>query len=236
MARLGPLRRIPRNMPTDVIVSYDGTSNDDDALALGKLLAGTGAMLALAYVRHSNEFDPRREELAAHDAARRLAQGASLLGDPEIPRHVVVSPSTGEGLARLAAAESAKLIVFGSDYRTPPGRAEPGQTAQTLLEGGPVAIGVAVAGLRALDDAAIRTISVSSPAGGDNSAQESAQALATALGATIVAERGDRADLIVVGSQAGTVGRVTLAGPTRALLGSALGSVIAIPHGRALSL
>ena len=86
-------------MSTEMIVSYDGTSNDDDALALGKLLADAGATLALAYVRHSREFDPRREELAQHDAQRRLEQGAAWLGDPEIPRHVVVSASTGEGLA-----------------------------------------------------------------------------------------------------------------------------------------
>ena len=34
-------------MATDIIVSYDGTSNDDDALALGRMLAQTGAALAL---------------------------------------------------------------------------------------------------------------------------------------------------------------------------------------------
>ena len=55
-------------MSTDIIVSYDGTPNDDDALALGKLLAATGATLALAYIRHAREFDPRREELAQHEA------------------------------------------------------------------------------------------------------------------------------------------------------------------------
>ena len=46
------------SVSADLIVSYDGTANDDDALALGKLLAGTGATLALAYIRHSREFDP----------------------------------------------------------------------------------------------------------------------------------------------------------------------------------
>jgi nucleotide-binding universal stress UspA family protein len=121
---------------SDLIVSYDGTPNDDDALALGKLLARTGASMALAYIRHSREFDPRREELAQHDAERRLEQGVAWLGDPSIPRHVVFSGSTGEGLEQLAAAEQASVIVFGSDYRTPPGRAEPGTTAQRLLEGG----------------------------------------------------------------------------------------------------
>ena len=45
-------------MTTPVIVSYDGTSNDDDALALGRMLAVGGAKLSLAYVRHSREYDP----------------------------------------------------------------------------------------------------------------------------------------------------------------------------------
>jgi hypothetical protein len=44
-----------------VIISYDGTPNDDDALALGKVLARAGLPLAPAYVRHSREFDPRRK-------------------------------------------------------------------------------------------------------------------------------------------------------------------------------
>src|SRR5437763_7964487 len=109
-------------MSPTIIVSYDGTPNDDDALALGKMLAQSGASLALAYVRHSREFDPRREELAQHDAERRLQHGASWLGDPQTPQHIVVSASTGEGLANLAESEDASIIVFGSDYRTPPGR------------------------------------------------------------------------------------------------------------------
>ncbi|MBV9943962.1 MAG: hypothetical protein JO262_17680, partial [Solirubrobacterales bacterium] len=71
----GSLAQDSHPVSSDLIVSYDGTANDDDALALGKLLARTGARLALAYIRHSREFDPRREELAQHDAERRLEQG-----------------------------------------------------------------------------------------------------------------------------------------------------------------
>ena len=40
-------------MPLKIIVSYDDTDNDRDALALGRLLAFSGAELSLAYVRHS---------------------------------------------------------------------------------------------------------------------------------------------------------------------------------------
>jgi nucleotide-binding universal stress UspA family protein len=220
---------------SDLIVSYDGTPNDDDALALGKLLARTGATLALAYIRHSREFDPRREELAQHDAERRLEQGVAWLEDPGIPQHVVFSGSTGEGLEQLAEAEQASVIVFGSDYRTPPGRAEPGTTAQRLLEGGSVAIAVAAAGLRSGADAGIETIAVAA-AGGDTTARESADALAAKLGAEIV-DLGPPVDLIVVGSQPGASSRrITLSGSTRSLLNTARGSVLVLPSGVVIDL
>jgi nucleotide-binding universal stress UspA family protein len=218
-----------------LIVSYDGTPNDDDALALGKLLARTGSSLALAYIRHSREFDPRREELAQHDAERRLEQGAVWLEEPEIPRHVVFSGSTGEGLEQLAEAERASVIVFGSDYRTPPGRAEPGTTAQRLLEGGSVAIAVASAGLRTRADAGIETIAVA-PGGADTAARDSAEALAAKLGAEIV-DLGPPVDLIIVGSQPGASSRrITLSGSTRTLLNTARGSVLVLPSDVALDL
>ncbi|MBO0769713.1 MAG: hypothetical protein J2O48_13600, partial [Solirubrobacterales bacterium] len=65
-------------MAANVIVSYDGTPNDDDALALGLALTDDSSTLALAYVRHAREFDPRREQLAQHDAERRLRAGSEL--------------------------------------------------------------------------------------------------------------------------------------------------------------
>ena len=48
-------------MGASVISSDDATPNDEDALALGKMLARAGLRLTLAYVRHSSEFDPRRK-------------------------------------------------------------------------------------------------------------------------------------------------------------------------------
>ena len=111
-------------MSADIIVSYDGTPNDDDALALGEALAASGASLALAYVRHSREFDPSREQLAQHDAALRLEFGAQVLGE-DVATHVVLSASTGGGLEQLALAEGASMIAFGSDYRTRRGARNP---------------------------------------------------------------------------------------------------------------
>lgn len=222
-------------MRADIIVSYDGTSNDDDALALGRMLARGGATIALAYVRHAHEFDPRREELAEHDAEHRLEQGAAWLDEPDIPRHVVVSASTGEGLGKLAETEGASVIVFGSDYRTPPGRVEPGTSAQGLLEGGTVAIAVAPAGLRTEADATIKSIAISAP-DADTAAQQTAQALAEKNGATIVAAEAGSIDLIVVGSQSSAAeGRVALSGATRSMLDSARSSVLVVPHGTPLA-
>ena len=48
-------------------------------------------------------------------AARLLHAGDTLLGPPEAERHVVLSASTPEGLAMLAADLGTDLIVFGSD-------------------------------------------------------------------------------------------------------------------------
>jgi nucleotide-binding universal stress UspA family protein len=220
-------------MPLNIIVSYDGTTHDDDALTLGRMLAATGAQLSLAYVRHAREYDPRREEIAEHDAARRLEAGALWLGDESLTRHVVVNPSTSAGLADLAASEGADLIVFGSDYRTPPGRVEPGGSAQGLLDNGSVAIAVAAAGLRTEPSSAISTVSVAGEPG--DAAATTAQSVVSALGAELLEGRSD-ADLILVDSRASAPeGRMGLDGSTRARLESARGSVIVLPRGVALS-
>lgn len=222
-------------MSPRVIVSYDGTANDDDALALGQMLCAGSGQLALAYVRHSREYDPRREEIAAHDANRRLEQGAQWLDDAGVATHVVIDPSTGNGLARLAADEAASLVVFGSDYRTPPGRVEPGGAAQSMLSGGAVAIAVARAGLRTAGHGAIRTIAVS-PSEDDGAAQDTAAALADALDADVVAVNGADVDLIVVGSAPNApAGRVALSGAMRSRLDSARSSVLVLARETPLS-
>jgi hypothetical protein len=220
-------------MSADVIISYDGTPNDDDALALGRMLSAGGASIALAYVRHAREYDPKREELAQHDAERRLAHGAAGLGDASVTQHVIISPSTGEGLAKLAESEGASVIVFGSDYRTPPGRAEPGTAAQALLEGGPVAVAVAAAGLRTRADAAIRTIAVPLAGAHNDVARETANALAAKLGATVTDSNVGPVDLIVVGSQPNAPeGQIVMGGDVRGELERARSSVVVLPAGK----
>ncbi len=113
-------------MALKLIVSYDDTDYDHDALALGRLLALGGAELSLAYVVHS--FGGALEEKEAEEM---LARGAASVGAPEMPRHVVVNPGTSVGLTELAEREDADVIVFGSEYRTAPGHGQAGHLRPT---------------------------------------------------------------------------------------------------------
>jgi len=101
-------------MSLNAIVSYDDTTNDHDALMLGRLLADAGANLTLAYVRHSTQSERSLEELEEHEAEALLERGARWLGEIESERRIVVSPSTGKGLEWLAEQEEANLVIFGS--------------------------------------------------------------------------------------------------------------------------
>jgi hypothetical protein len=217
-------------MAVTAIISYDGTPNDDDALALGKRLARAGLTLALAYVRHATEFDPGREELAQHDAEQRLERGAALVGDPSVARYVVVGASTGDRLGELAETVGASLIVFGSDYRTPPGHVEPGTSVQHLLDGGSVAVAIAAAGLRTDFDGTIKSIAVPLAGAVNDVARVTANSLAERLGATVVDSPAEPVDLIVVGSQPdATTGHVVIGGDVRTELDNARSSVLVLP-------
>ena len=133
-------------MAARIVVSYDGTDSDRDALALGRLLAEAGASLELAYVRHAHEEERGRERLAEDDARALVRAGAESVGLPDAPQHVVLSGSTAQGLRDLALERGAEVIVFGSEYRTARGHLDPQPTARRLLDGGRVAIALGPAG------------------------------------------------------------------------------------------
>ena len=218
-------------MATKIIVSYDGTDNDTDALALGKLLAAAGASLALAYVRHTTESAHHREELAQEDAEKLLEGGAEWLDDPDVPRHVVLSGSTADGLLELAEKEHAAVIIFGSEYRTATGHVQPQASADRLLEGGPLAVAVAPAGLRDRPDFRIGTVAAVNELG-DSSAQDTALALADRLGATVADRPGENVDLIIVGSRTGaSPGHVTISAAGRYLIETVHSPVLVVPAG-----
>jgi len=104
------------------------------------------------------------------------------------------------------------------------------------LEIGAIGIAVAAAGLRANRDAKIQTIAALS-AGGDETAQQTAEALAGKLGARVVAADGADADLIIVGPRPGEPrGRIELSGAVRTMLDASRGSVLVVPSGKPLRL
>jgi nucleotide-binding universal stress UspA family protein len=222
-------------MATKIIVSYDGSDNDRDALALGRLLAGAGASLELAYVRHALEAETGRERFAENEAEALLEAGAATLGRPDIPTHVVLSASTSDGLRELALREHADAIVFGSEYRTAIGHLDPQASARRLMDGGPVALALAPAGFAERSDFAVRTIAAVGD-DGDPTAQETAETLAARFGATVVQRGGNGADLMIVGSKPGGVtGRVTVSAAAEYLIELSRCPVLVLRRGVALS-
>jgi nucleotide-binding universal stress UspA family protein len=217
---------------TKLIVSYDGTENDQDALALGGVLADAGASIVLAYVRHLRETG-ERERLAEHEAEELLRAGAASLGRPDVPQFVVLSASTPEGLAELAATEGANAIVFGSAYRTTPGHVFPQASAERLLDGGRTAVAIAPAGYR---PGPIRRIAALD-GDEDESASATAAAFAARLGAEVVARPNGGQDLLVVGSKLGTPpGQVRVSAAAAYVIELIRCPVLVLPRGVPLSL
>jgi len=214
-------------MALKIIVSYDDTDNDHDALALGQLLATGGAELGRAYVRHS--FG---ESLEQKQAEELLDRGAASIGTPEMPKHVVVNPATSVGLMELAEKEDTDVIVFGSEYRTARGTLKPGISAHKLLLGGPSAIAVAPAGLWE-SPVSVGTVGVIDE--GDVSARETAQSLAAALGASVAEYEAGGLDLLVVGSRPeAPAGKVVLSARSDYAVEAANYPVLVIPREVAL--
>jgi nucleotide-binding universal stress UspA family protein len=217
---------------TKIIVSYDGTNNEDDAIALGRVLHQAGAEVALAYVRHTQEPEPEREKLAQDEAAELLRRGAELLGEPEVARYVVADRSTPEGLRALAEREGADVIVFCSDSHTARRHVSIGNSAQRLLDGGRFAIAIASSGLADEPQAQVQRVAVTEDPT-DPSAQQTAQGIAETLGAEVVAAaKGHGADLLVVGSrpEAGQ-GQVALSAATQNLIEDGAAAVLVVPRG-----
>jgi nucleotide-binding universal stress UspA family protein len=217
-----------------VIVSYDGTRNDRDALALGRLFAKAGATVSLAYVRHAAEPDPAREAEVQGEAERLLAAGAGELDGASVGQHVIVNRSTAEGLATLAGELDADVIAFGSSYRTPVGHVELPHTAEQLLDQGVAcSLALAPAGLRREPvEQSIGTISVYDGEK-DEAARASAKSLASALGAVLAQEP---ADLLVLTSRDDApAGQLSLSATEREKIEQAHSPVIALARGAQLS-
>jgi nucleotide-binding universal stress UspA family protein len=221
-------------MSAKIIVSYDGTANEDDAIALGRIFARAGAEVSIAYVRHAKEPDYSGETLAQNQAQELLDRGAALLGNPDAPRHVVTDRSTPAGLRALAEAQGADVIVFCSDSHTARGHIAVGNSAERLLEGGSTAVAIAPVGLAESADAGVRqVVAVGDSSGG---AQATAQALAGALGASVAPVANDDTDLLVIDSRPEVEpGRISISSSASHLIEIATSSVLVVPRGVTLS-
>lgn len=216
---------------SSIIISYDGTYNEDDAVALGRLFVEAGAEVSLAYVRHAPEEETSREILAQHEAEALLQRGSALLGDTDVARHVVTDRSTPDGLRALAERIGADAIVFCSDSHTAQGHVAVGNSARRLLEGGPVAVAIAPAGF-AKAGGGVRNVGVV----GDGGAQATAESLAQALGAEVVSADHHSVDALVVGSRPeAEQGRVSISAASENLIEIATCPVLVVAHGQALS-
>jgi nucleotide-binding universal stress UspA family protein len=213
-----------------IIVSYDGTANEDDAIALGGIFAKAGAEVSLGYVRHTDEAVSDAEAQAVV-----LDRAAALFAGTFASSHVVTNRSTPAGLSALAAEIGADTIVFCSDSHTAQGHVTIGNSAERLLDGGSTAIAIAPAGLAKREAHIARIVGVGE-AGGDGGAQATAQSLAAALGAEVVPVADDHADLIVVDSRPdASPGRVLLSASATNLVEIATCPVLVTPRGVALS-
>jgi len=208
-------------MAAKIIISYDGTANEDDAVALGRVFADAGAEVSLAYVRHTAD--------SVGDTQGILSRGLQLLGDAGAATHVVTDRSTPEGLAALAEREQADVIVFCSDSHTARGHVSIGNSAQRLLEGGRTAVAIAPVDFAETSPQIARVVAVGD---GDGGARDSAEALARALGAEVVPVAGEDTDLLVLDSRADAAdGRVSLSSSAEHLVEIARSAVLVLPRG-----
>jgi hypothetical protein len=207
-------------MPAKIIVSYDGTANEDDAVALGRLLGQAGAEVSLAYVSHTND--------SAGDTQGILNRGLSLLGDPNAATHVVTDRSTPEGLAALAEREHADVIVFCSDSHTAKGHVSIGNSAQRLLQGGRTAVAIAPVDFAETAQSIKRIVAVGD---GDGGARQTAEALASAFAGEVAPVAGEDTDLVVIDSRPdATSGQVSLSSSAEHLIDIATSAVLALPR------
>jgi nucleotide-binding universal stress UspA family protein len=176
-------------MTPTIVVGYDGSDHGDDALALGRLLAGiAGAELVVACAYPD---DPLGEGAAAHEAAgelradaearlarararERLAGGA---GGAELRAVAGASPS--QVLHDLAEELHAEAIVVGATHHGRALRLLTGSTPEAVLNHAPCPVAVAPDGFR---DAHVSAGGVRQVAVAFDGSPEAQHALAIAAG------------------------------------------------------
>jgi len=174
-----------------IIVGYNGSSEANDALALGALMAkSSDGSLLVAYVHaeqpkfegHKRDFQAARrtETTGVLDSARnRIPAGVKA----EVT--ALGSPYPAQGLQKLAKSERADLLAIGSTHHGPVGRVIVGSAGEVLLSGTSCAVTVAPRGFQS-KQAALDTIGVAFDASPESKvALRSASSLASKLGAKL---------------------------------------------------
>jgi nucleotide-binding universal stress UspA family protein len=153
-------------MTPTIVVGYDGTDHGDDALALGRLLAGiAGAELVIACAYPD---DPLGESAAALEVARGMrddaegklerartwlaragaAAGAGAAGDGGVSLRAVAGASPAHVLHELAEASGALAIAVGASHHGRALRLLTGSTPDAVLDHAPCPVAVAPDGYR----------------------------------------------------------------------------------------
>jgi nucleotide-binding universal stress UspA family protein len=173
-------------MPRTIIVGYDGTDHGDDALALGRLLAGiAGAELIVACAYPD---DPLGESAAALEAARGMRADAEaklerarrrLAGaDGAASLRALAGASPSRVLHELAEQAGAEAIVVGATHHGRALRLLAGSTPDAVLDHAPCPVAVAPDGYRdAVHGGGVRQVAVAY-----DGSPEADRALAVAAG------------------------------------------------------
>ncbi|HEX4805443.1 MAG TPA: universal stress protein [Conexibacter sp.] len=152
-------------MSPAIVVGYDGTEHGDDALALGRLLAGlAGAELVVACAYPD---DPLGESAAAHEAARELredaerrveraqawlggggAAGGAVGAAAGVSLRALPGASPSQVLHDLAEELHAQAIVVGATHHGRALRLLAGSTPEEVLNHAPCPVAVAPDGFR----------------------------------------------------------------------------------------
>ncbi len=163
------------------------------------------------------------------DTQNLLDRGVELLGIAGATAHVVTDRSTPDGLAALAEAEGADIVVFCSDSHTAKGHVSIGNSAERLLNGGHVAVAIAPVDLAERTTAISQIVAVGD---GDGGARQTAEALASALGAHVSPVANEETDLLVIDSRADAEqGRVSISSSAGHLVEIARSAVLVLPRG-----
>jgi nucleotide-binding universal stress UspA family protein len=158
-----------------ILIGVDASAASEDAVALGRRLALTGAgKVITATVTPSAH--PNRDQ--AHATVRRMSGLLAGIEPDRIRTAITTGRSPAEALHRLVETEHPSVIVVGSSHRGRLGRVQPGGTGERLLFGSPCAVALAPDGYRTQADKPVTRVAVAF-----DGSPESRTAFAAALAA-----------------------------------------------------